>query len=70
MADIDAPAPNGSIEIEINLASTKDGNKALAEAQQQAVAQAKAQGRQITGKYGTRRDGDALVVIFPLNAKA
>ena len=69
MADRPIDCPNGSIEIGINLAKTKDGNKALAEARERATAQAKAQGRQITGDYGTRRDGDMLAIVFPLKAE-
>lgn len=68
MADIVIDCPHGSIEISIDLAGASDGNKALAEAKASAVAQAKGQGRQITGDYGTRRDGDTLAVIFPFSA--
>lgn len=68
MADRSIDCPNGSISIEINLAKTRDGNKALAGATAKATAQAKAEGRALAEGYGTRRDGDTLAVIFPLKA--
>lgn len=68
MADIPIECPNGSIEISVNLATAKDGNKALADARADATSQAKSQKRQLTGEYGTRRDGDVLAVVFPLKA--
>lgn len=69
MADRVIDCPHGSIEISINLATTRDGNKALEEARASATAQAKGQSRQITGDYGTRRDGDMLAIVFPLKAE-
>lgn len=69
MADREITSAHGSIEITIDLATAKDGNKALAEARASAAAQAKDERRQITGEYGTRRDGDKLVVIFPLKGE-
>lgn len=69
MADRSINCPHGSVEIVINLAKTKDGNKALAEATAKAAAQAKAQGRALGEGYGTRRDGDMLAIIFPLKAE-
>lgn len=69
MADICINCPHGSIEITVNLAKTRDGNKALAEAETDARAQAKAQGRQLGEGYGTRRDGDTLSIVFPLKAE-
>lgn len=68
MADIGIGVPYGSIEVEIHLATTRDGNKALAEAAASAKAQAKAQGRDLGDGYGTRREGDTLAIIFPLRA--
>lgn len=69
MADRSIDCPHGSIEIKINLATTKDGNKALAEAAAKAMAQAKAEGRALAEGYGTRREGDMLALIFPLKAE-
>lgn len=68
MADRSIDCSHGSIEIEINLAKSKDGNKALSEATAKAVAQAKADGRSLGEGYGTRREGDTLAIIFPLKA--
>lgn len=68
MADRNIVCPHGSIEIEVNLTSIKDGNKALADATAEAAVQAKAQGRTLANGYGTRRDGDMLTIIFPLRA--
>jgi len=65
MADIKVHAPDGAIEIEVNIATAKSGNEALADARAKAAAQAKAEGRKIAGYYGTRRDGDILTIIFP-----
>jgi hypothetical protein len=68
MADINIDCPNGSVEVVVNLASARDGNQALADARAQAATRAKADGRKLSGNYGTRRDGDLLTIVFPFAA--
>lgn len=64
MADIQIDTKYGAIEVKVDLAAVKDGNQALAAAQEAAKTKASREGRKLRPGYGTRRDGNVLTIIF------
>lgn len=64
MADRPIDTKYGAIEVKVDLATAKEGNQALAAAQDAAKAEASREGRKLRPGYGTRRDGNVLTIIF------
>lgn len=69
MADRIIDTKYGSIEVAVDLKTSRDGNAALKEAKTDAEMQAKAMKRKLRPGYGTRREGDTLYIIFALQAE-
>jgi hypothetical protein len=68
VADKVVPAPHGQIVITVALSSIISGNKAVEDAKKAAELQASAQGRTLTGEWGSEVQGSNILIKFPLRA--